>query len=310
MKLRFKVNQATSFKRGVNADTSIVDLEVDPSAIPQEDRDLIALNLHGIEVHEPGYSSLIETNGPCLSDLLDALRAIQKQKTEEKARTLKRQEESRLKEEQAIQECAQNFALRKTKTEYGRICVTKHSDYVSYDYQAADFPITYAYAVPGCTEWIAELNIAKDKAAEARKEKYLADKVLERSTKEKETQRLATFLGWQDRLAKGYITHDGLLKAAREKIRKNHGLAYPDFPGKVAERDQIDLSDSEIALAEQWKAKLPKGAKSTLYANEDDTVVVMDAEWTEEDIAVEAQVILRNDVSIDLSNDLEDTEQD
>jgi len=52
MVLRFEVNQAEAFRRGVNVPKSIVHLDVDPSTLSQEDRDFIADRLNGIDVHE------------------------------------------------------------------------------------------------------------------------------------------------------------------------------------------------------------------------------------------------------------------
>lgn len=57
MKLRFGVNQAECFRRGINSDKSIVTVEVDPSALPQDIRNLIADRLDGIDVVELDYDS-------------------------------------------------------------------------------------------------------------------------------------------------------------------------------------------------------------------------------------------------------------
>ena len=50
MKLRFEVDQAEAFRRGIDAPKSIVTVEVNPSELSQEKRNLIADRLDGIDV--------------------------------------------------------------------------------------------------------------------------------------------------------------------------------------------------------------------------------------------------------------------
>jgi hypothetical protein len=50
MKLRFEVDQAECFRKGIDCPKSIVTIEVDPADIPQDDRNLIADRLVGIDV--------------------------------------------------------------------------------------------------------------------------------------------------------------------------------------------------------------------------------------------------------------------
>jgi hypothetical protein len=50
MKIRFEVDQAEAFRRGVDAPKSIVTIEVDPSQLSEADRNLIADRLDGIDV--------------------------------------------------------------------------------------------------------------------------------------------------------------------------------------------------------------------------------------------------------------------
>lgn len=50
MKLRFEVDQAEAFRQGVDVPKSIVTVEVDPSKLSQEQRNLIADRLDGIDV--------------------------------------------------------------------------------------------------------------------------------------------------------------------------------------------------------------------------------------------------------------------
>jgi len=52
MTLRFEVNQAEAFRRGVNVQKSTNHIDVDPASITQEERNLIADRLHGIDVCE------------------------------------------------------------------------------------------------------------------------------------------------------------------------------------------------------------------------------------------------------------------
>ena len=50
MKLRFEVVQAEAFRRGIDVPKSIVTVEVNPSELSQEQRNLIADRLDGIDV--------------------------------------------------------------------------------------------------------------------------------------------------------------------------------------------------------------------------------------------------------------------
>jgi hypothetical protein len=50
MKLRFAVNQAEAMRRGIDAPKSIVTIDVDPAKLSQEERDLIADRMEGIDV--------------------------------------------------------------------------------------------------------------------------------------------------------------------------------------------------------------------------------------------------------------------
>jgi hypothetical protein len=50
MKLRFEVNQAEAFRRGVDCPKSIVTVEVDPAEVDAKTRELIAKRMDGIDV--------------------------------------------------------------------------------------------------------------------------------------------------------------------------------------------------------------------------------------------------------------------
>jgi hypothetical protein len=50
MKLRFEVDQAEAFRRGIDVPKSIVTIEVNPADLSQEQRNLIADRLDGIDV--------------------------------------------------------------------------------------------------------------------------------------------------------------------------------------------------------------------------------------------------------------------
>jgi hypothetical protein len=56
MLLRFKVDQAECFRRGIDAPRSIVTVPVNPADLTQADRDLIADRLDGIDVCRLGLS--------------------------------------------------------------------------------------------------------------------------------------------------------------------------------------------------------------------------------------------------------------
>ena len=65
MKLRFKVNQAECFRRGINCDKSIVSVDVDPSSLSADIRGLIADRLDGIDlcrlVNDPRAGGLVKS---------------------------------------------------------------------------------------------------------------------------------------------------------------------------------------------------------------------------------------------------------
>lgn len=84
VKLRFKVNQAECFRRGINCDKSIAVIEVNPSELPQPDRDAIADHLNGIDViviGGPLDGDLVQANEPNIKELLLAIRSLGNEKT-------------------------------------------------------------------------------------------------------------------------------------------------------------------------------------------------------------------------------------
>ncbi len=50
MKINFRVNQAESFRRGIDAPEPVVSLEVNPALLPEEQRELIGKHLLGTDV--------------------------------------------------------------------------------------------------------------------------------------------------------------------------------------------------------------------------------------------------------------------
>lgn len=78
MKLRFEVDQAECFRRGIDCPKSIVTIEVDPKDLPQQERNLIAARLQGIDVralHGDGTWHRIKALLPDYESLLAAVRA-------------------------------------------------------------------------------------------------------------------------------------------------------------------------------------------------------------------------------------------
>jgi hypothetical protein len=59
MKLRFEVDQAECFRKGIDCPKSIVTIEVDPAKLPQAQRDLIAERLNGIDVFRLDVTGLL-----------------------------------------------------------------------------------------------------------------------------------------------------------------------------------------------------------------------------------------------------------
>lgn len=82
MKLRFEVDQAACFRRGIDAPTSIVHIEVDPALLTEEARGLIADRMRGIDVTAGdgemvnGRPKLIKAETPDLAGLMRALGSL------------------------------------------------------------------------------------------------------------------------------------------------------------------------------------------------------------------------------------------
>jgi hypothetical protein len=52
MKLRFKVDQGEALRQGVDAPTSVVTIEINPKTLTQQERNLLADRMEGIDVRE------------------------------------------------------------------------------------------------------------------------------------------------------------------------------------------------------------------------------------------------------------------
>lgn len=96
MNLRFKVNLRASFARGIDAEP-IQTIDVDPSSLPEDNRELIVRHLlpsdSGLDVvYDPEHAldeswvvpvgdhppdELVETKGPSLDDLVEALQQLE-----------------------------------------------------------------------------------------------------------------------------------------------------------------------------------------------------------------------------------------
>lgn len=75
MTLRFEVNQAESFRRGIDVDKSTNHLKIDPNKLSQEDRNLIADHLVGIDVvQKKDKTKRIIAITPSFESLMEAIR--------------------------------------------------------------------------------------------------------------------------------------------------------------------------------------------------------------------------------------------
>jgi hypothetical protein len=93
MVLRFEVDQAEAFRQGINVPKSTNHIDVDPSTLPQEERELVADRLKGIDVcqlvldggrvvrRRPAYEEdvrhRIEAKAPTYEALMEAIRENQ-----------------------------------------------------------------------------------------------------------------------------------------------------------------------------------------------------------------------------------------
>lgn len=78
MKLRFEVDQAECFRRGIDCPKSIVTIEVNPVKLPQDERTLIADRLDGIDVKQIDGPGRIIALDPTYESLIDAVRVHQR----------------------------------------------------------------------------------------------------------------------------------------------------------------------------------------------------------------------------------------
>ena len=91
MKLRFDVDQAEALRRGIDCPKSIVTIEVNPAELSQEERNLIADRMDGIDVcvlgdsgqqmrsmSKLGYPRRIVAELPTFEALMDAIRENEK----------------------------------------------------------------------------------------------------------------------------------------------------------------------------------------------------------------------------------------
>lgn len=83
MKIRFKIDQADMFRRGIDAPKSIVTLEVNPADIAPDKRELIARHMRGIDVvFNPAsprtsyLAGLVMASDQTIESLCEALNAL------------------------------------------------------------------------------------------------------------------------------------------------------------------------------------------------------------------------------------------
>lgn len=288
MKLRFKVDQKNAFRRGINAATSIVDLDVDPAILLQEERDLIADNLKsGIEVHNPAFPGwIIEAQGPELGDLLIAMRAAKAEHEKNEANAKAAREANARDREKEIAEASAKFAARQTTSHLGTTDV--NGTLVSYSYKSPDFQTkNWASQIPGCWEWIKELEQQADVAKEEAVKEFI-------TARTNAVARMAARLGWSDLVSKGYLTYNGLVKAIQAQALAKYGLTCPGFSQHLYS-GAVDLTKEEIKACEAWRAKLPANAIVELRSSREDDLVVLEATFEDEGVGVTARLIVRDE---------------
>jgi hypothetical protein len=64
MQLRFKVDQGEALRQGVDAPTSVVTIEINPKALTQEERNLLADRMDGIDVFRLYRNPFSNIGGP------------------------------------------------------------------------------------------------------------------------------------------------------------------------------------------------------------------------------------------------------
>lgn len=73
MKIRYKIDQAHCFRLGINCPKSVAEIEVDPATLPQDQRNMIADRLNGINVVSAKTGDLIVAATPGFDSLIWAL---------------------------------------------------------------------------------------------------------------------------------------------------------------------------------------------------------------------------------------------
>jgi hypothetical protein len=76
MKIRFAVNQAEAFRRGVDVQKPTHIIEVDPATLSQEDRNLLADRLCGIDLNQMMVVGEIKQSGWHITAMLPTFEAM------------------------------------------------------------------------------------------------------------------------------------------------------------------------------------------------------------------------------------------
>lgn len=281
MKLRFAINQTAAFRHGVNAPTSIADIEVDPAALSREQREAIADRLNGIEVHELGYpeawnpkpklNKLVVADGPAFEHLWDAILANE-------ADIAKHQKEKAETEERLLREAIAALQSRKTRTRYINYWDPQLGCSISYEAvePAHNFDSVDKAQVPGLDAWEQELdhlNQLKRVEQIVKVRGQLESKAeQERAQAELEASKKAFVQEWLERQGGELLEQykEGFLDTteALEAIEFQSGCALPP-PFELetcADRDcpcgSVSLKHIKRELYSAWKAlkaSLPAG---------------------------------------------------
>lgn len=193
MKLRFKVDQAAALMAGINATTSITEIDVDPAQLSEIERRLIADRLDdGINVNrlnERGnLSGLIVATTPDLAGLLRAVQVNQKMMDDFRAEEAKMQEAKKRKEDAEREEQAKLVMELSRSIVDGKLDYEFHIQNGDYVYSSGIYNSSVYGSEAGIIDMLtpeAQAVVASEKAkyyakhqeeARVRREKEEADK--------------------------------------------------------------------------------------------------------------------------------------
>jgi hypothetical protein len=303
MKLRFSIDQAAAFAAGINAPTSVTDIEVNPGDLSVEERVLIAEYLQGIEVREDMHTGkLIVADSPDLKGLLAAVKA----KAQEKqaaifAAAIKAAEAEA--EAERLRSQIRIFAPLPWNVEY-RVYVAANAgdgevlEPVKQDTECISPSYEVLKKLHETPEWKRAAEVANGLTAQAKAEQKRVEEERKQKRKELQQARVNAAIQYLEKAGAEelvemhrakVLTDDGLLAEVEKREREEYNLAdggpWSTFSG--------DLIADEYREIKAQLAKMPKGTTYKLYEDRKD--VEAEFKWKVGVLEIAGYLILRVD---------------